>query len=105
MDCKEIFKLKNMLDADGIPYEMQLLPPELFFGLGERTHVSVPTRGKKCVCSIIQGGGTYGAEDDLLEIMGLLTKAEQRIDNVVGSLTAENVMQRIRAHYSDNKKG
>ena len=45
--------------------------------------------------SVIEGWGTYGVEDDLLEIMGLLEPGECD-DSVKGWLTAEDVFRRIQ---------
>ena len=50
------------------------------------------------IISVIEGYGTYGVEDDLLEIMGLLTPEEGECDSVCGWLTAENVFARIQQH-------
>ena len=45
--------------------------------------------------SAVEGMGTYGAENDLIEIMGLLTPEEEECDSVVGFLTAQEVFDRI----------
>ena len=73
----------------------------------EKYHIEYPCSYKKNqdrVCSVVQGYGTYGAENNLLEIMGLLTPEEEKDDTVVGWLTAEEVFERIKHHYirSDN---
>ena len=57
------------------------------------------------VCSVIEGMGTYGREQDLLEIMGLLTDEECKEDSVMGYLTAEDVFNRIKTHYESLKEG
>ena len=46
--------------------------------------------------SAIEGYGTYGYEDDKIEIMGLLTPEEEEYNSVAGWLTADEVFQRIR---------
>lgn len=51
--------------------------------------------------SAIEGMGTYGAEDDLIEIMGLLTPEEEECDSVRGHLTAQEVFDRIVAHKDE----
>ena len=56
------------------------------------------------VCSVIEHDGSYGREQDLLEIMGLLTDEEYEHDEVVGFLSAENVFERIKKHYDAVKK-
>ena len=53
----------------------------------------------KRVCSVIQGTCTYGGLENKLEIMGLLTEEEAENDSVCGWLTAEDVFQRIKAHW------
>lgn len=56
-----------------------------------------------CVCSVVEHFFSYGHEEDLLEINGLLTDEEQEYDSVVGYLTAEDVFQRIKTHWEANK--
>lgn len=58
-----------------------------------------PDDGKEKVCSVIEHKGSYGHEDDLLEIMGLLTDGESKHDDVVGFLSANNVFERIKKDY------
>ena len=42
---------------------------------------------------------SYGHEEGLLEIMGaIVTDEESEIDSVVGWLTADNVIERIKKH-------
>lgn len=57
---------------------------------------------EKTVCSAIEHNGSYGREDDKIEIMGLLTDEESKYDGVVGWLTAEEVFNRIKKHYEKN---
>lgn len=110
----EIFKLHHMLDEAGIPHDFVDETPDsrwIIPGMGfdyTKYHIYYPscddfrkginsdTDTSDTVCSIIQGYGTYGEEDDLLEIMGLLTPEEEEWDSVCGSLTAENVFERIK---------
>lgn len=106
---KEIFKLKKMLEDAHIPFDW-----EESFGYGEHDleklkriapdliehyHIMYPHRGDLQICSVIEGFGTYGESNDLLEIMGLLTPEEGDDDCVVGYLTAEEVFKRIENHY------
>lgn len=101
----EILKLKDMLDEHNIPYEYEKKPRDALsalFGVGARHHIEVPNR-KNLVISIIQGTGTYGAEDDLLEIMGLLTNEEAKLGQVVGWLAADDVLQRILTYYNKER--
>lgn len=88
---KEIFRLKEMLEKEDIPFEFIDTSFECF----ESYQIAYPCL-KSCKCSIIQGYGTYGAKYDLLDIDGLLTESERKIDTVVGHLTAENVLARIK---------
>ena len=44
---------------------------------------------------------SYGSEDDLIEIMGLLTPEEEKTDEVVGNLTADEVFARICQYFID----
>lgn len=90
---KEIFRLKGMLEGEGIPFKWRERPE--FHG----HQICFPTTGDGCVCSVIEHDGSYGCEEDLLEIQGLMSEEEERKvgDTVLGSLTAENVFARIKA--------
>lgn len=109
MKYKEIFKLKEMLEDAGIPFDFKEhfgLPEEIvkaFPDICEHYQILYPSESDRYI-SVIEGFGTYGAERDLLEIMGGLTpeEIEANQDDVVGGLTAENVFDRIKNHY---KKG
>lgn len=92
---KSIFRLKDMLDEHNIPYEFVFMPDILGFRL------CYPSMDKDLVCSVVETGMSYGHENDLLEILGLLTYEEKRMDDVVGHLTAEDVFQRIKSHYDN----
>lgn len=86
----EIIRLHEMLTASDIPHTFG----EMWGGY----HITYP-QADNWECSVIEHHGSYGNEDDLLEIMGLLTDEEAEYDSVVGFLTAEDVYQRISAHY------
>ncbi len=86
----EIQKLAYMLACTCIPYEAT----PLFNGL----HIEYPNHAN-CVCSVICHDGSYGHQDGLLEIMGLLTDEEAEFDAVKGWLEADEVFKRISAHY------
>ena len=91
-DCyKEIFKLRDMLDKAGIPY---ICENGFMHGLA----IAYPNR-ENMVCSAIEHDGSYGRENDKIEIMGLLTEEESKYDDVAGWLTAEDVFKRIKTHY------
>lgn len=75
--CKEIFKLKHMLEKAEIPFRfiesfgydkslLRVIAPELF----EHYHICYPSQGKGQRISVVEGFGTYGREQDKLEIMG-----------------------------------
>jgi hypothetical protein len=75
-----------MLDSADIPHSFE----ELFDGY----HICY-NQGTQTVCSVIEHCYSYGSGLDLLEIMGLLTPAESVYDSVAGSLTADDVFNRI----------
>ena len=101
MKYTEIFKLKEMLENANIPFVFKD-ESYLFEPIGEEKYqIEYPCTFLKGgrVCSCIQGYGTYGAEQNLLEIMGLLTPEEAEQDSVCGWLTADNVFERIKKHW------
>lgn len=107
----EIFRFKEMLEQAEIPFvytdRSYPLAIPLFDGKKQYTHYhieypeGVPT--DKRVCSVIQGYGSYGGQANLLEIMGLLTPEEEQESSVCGFLTAEEVFERIKKHYENEK--
>ena len=128
---KEIFKLKEMLEKAEIPYIFidrfeedrklmenneylneylkdkeyyQILLFNDFREVMEHYNTYKVFDNEKRIISIVQGYGTYGEEDDLLEIMGLLTEEEEKIDSVTGYLTAENVFDRIVKYFKDKSE-
>ena len=90
---QEILKLDTMLTEKGIPHTLQ----KLFDGW----QVLYPENGKKLVMDAIEHFGSYGNEEDLLEIMGLLTPEEEEDNSVLGHLTAEEVCKRIKQHWEE----
>lgn len=101
----EIFKLKNILEKANIPFEFNIITNKYdhLYALGERYQICYPDAGPNIKCSVIEGKGTYGAEEDLLEIMGLLTQKEQMNDSVLGYLNAKEVFNRIKKDYDNDK--
>lgn len=85
----EILKLAKMLSAEGIPYELEPSMDGYHIIYSENSHI---------VCSVIEHMYSYGSNQDKLEIMGLLTDEESECDEVVGSLTANDVFCRIFLH-------
>lgn len=105
---KEIFKLEKMLKDAKIPYEFYELDGGLRGAIPEweHYHINYPSKDH-CIISAIEGVGTYGAEQDRLEIMGGLTPYERFINDdaiVLGYLTAKNVFQRIKNDYERKLK-
>lgn len=92
---QEILKLHVMLLDKSIPH---VIERDL-----DGWHISYPWVGKERVLSAVEFKGTHGAEQDLIEIMGLLTPGEFLMDSVKGYLTAENVFNRIKEHYEEHK--
>ena len=124
---KEIFKLKEMLEIAEIPYIFidrfeedrklmknneylkdkeyyQILLFDDFREVIEHYNVYKVFNNEKRIISIVQGYRTYGEEDDLLEIMGLLTEEEEKIDSVTGYLTAEDVFNRIVKYFKNKSE-
>ena len=111
---KEIFKLKKMLEAEGIPFEffdrfddmvpegkrekMRELCPDF-----EHYQLCYPSDDNRWI-SVIEGIGSYGGSEDLLEIMGG-DKPYDRYKNggptVQGFLTARTVFNKIKKHYGE----
>lgn len=98
---KEIFRLKEMLEKAKIPFDFYELEedPRTILPDWEYWHINYPARGDLCKISVIEGIGSYGELEDLLEIMGGLTKEESEESDVAGYLTAENVFKRIEKDY------
>lgn len=120
---KEIFKLKMMLEDAKIPFdwiegwgyneettkELMKIAPDLI----DRYQICYPKdsfyNDEKRWISIIEGFGTYGSEQDKLEIMGGFTPYEKyfegcKDDDVKGHLTANNVFNRIKKHWEGELK-
>lgn len=91
----EIHKLHRMLCEAGVEHEY--INHGSVFGKVDHWQICLYNIEGERVLSVVEGAGTYGAEDDLLEIMGLLTE-EEAVECVVGWLTAENVFERIQEY-------
>lgn len=92
---KEIFKLKDMLKKEDIEYEFYDKSEDFSI---ENIHIEhyqiiIHKNGERLV-SVIEGNGTFGSEQDRLEIMGL-TEYEYDVE---GWLSAEEVFKRIKAN-------
>lgn len=117
---KEIFKLKRMLEKEGIPFDwiehngyskeqieaLKSIAPDIW----EKYHICYPkgsfTNSDGRWISVIEGFGTFGAEEDRLEIMGGLTPWEKFAfgNEPIGGLTARNVFNRIKKDYYKEEK-
>ena len=84
---REIFRLEQMLLSENIPYKLR----PIFDGW----QIEYPAGNGERVCSAVQHQFSYGSINDRIEIMGLTDNDEQ----VQGFLTAEDVFNRISAHY------
>ena len=93
---QEILRLASMLENAGIEHVME----RKFDGW----HLMYPDMDDRCVCSVIEFTGSYGASMDRLEIMGLLNAEERKYASVCGYLTAENVFNRIKSDSERRKK-
>ena len=92
---QEILRLDAMLTEKQIPHTCQKVM--------DSWQVIYPQDGKKRVMDAIEHCGSYGNEQDKLEIMGLLTQEEKKNDSVLGYLSAEEVFSRIDKHWKEAK--
>lgn len=104
----EIFRLEKMLIENEIPYEnidrikmmenhSKSLSDDFIHQM--RLYQLVYPNSRQTRVSIIEGFGTYGADNNLLEIW---CKGE---DEPRGYLTAEEVLNTIKKHEEDCKNG
>ena len=87
MKYTEILKLKEMLEEANIPFT--------FTETYRKQHSAYQIR-LGGLADVIQHRGSYGNEQDLLEIMGGLTEEEMDYNDVLGFLTAEEVFKRFK---------
>lgn len=100
MKYTEILKLKKMLEEANIPFTFT----DDFFRVKELIKKDYswkpfyPAYQIRLgdLADVIQHNGSYGSEQDLLEIMGGLTEEEMEYDIVLGYLTAEEVFKRFK---------
>ena len=88
----EMEKLIDMLTEARVPYEICIA--------FSTPQVCYPNQ-ENCICDAICHKYSYGFEQGLLEIMGLVDEEEVG-DNVEGYLKAEEVFNRILCHYINN---
>lgn len=102
--CKEIFRLKRMLEKAEIPFEFieGFGYKKDFPDLMEHYHICYPNKDNMRI-SVVEGFGTYGREQDKLEILGGFTPWEQfkHGDSPIGFLTAKNVFKRIKKDWDE----
>lgn len=109
----EIFKLDSMLTEAGIPHDFADEGFEVLGSKGDHYHIYYPSRAIwqsedrdfYATCSVIEGDFSYGGDQNLLEIMGLMSleEREDNGDDVIGSLTAEEVFKRIEEAWKRMK--
>lgn len=99
MKYKEIFRLKEMLEEANIPFKWDVKN----FKPGEGYQIIIYSKdGITRLCDCIEFFGSYGEEEDKLELMGGLTEEESENSSVLGWLTAEEVFKRFKYCYENN---
>lgn len=93
MVSNEMRKLIRRMDMENIPYEA--------IELCEGVQVGYPNLDK-FICSVICHKFSYGWQDGLLEVMGLVD-VDKVGDVVEGYLTADEVFERISNHYNNEE--
>ena len=91
--------MKKMLEKSLVPFEWKEFDKPSKQGF----QILYPN-DKNRVCSVIEHSFSYGSQEDLLEIQGLLTADEEECDSVLGNLTADDVFQRILSHWKGTKE-
>jgi hypothetical protein len=89
---REPLRLASMCLAHDIPFEIAEYWNGLIIGYPS---LQTDERVSDAVCH----DGSYGRQDGLLELMGLLTEEELEEDGVLGWLTAEQVFERWHKHW------
>ena len=95
-EFREILELERMLIDAQIPHAIR----RLYDGW----QICYPSIDNHGVLSAIEFTGSYGSENDLIEIMRLLDEQEGEFDAVCGNLSAKNVFERIKNHYDQLEK-
>lgn len=93
---KEILRLDAMLTEMRIPHTCN--------NFLDGWQVIYPEDGKNRVMDAIEHFGSYGQEQDKIEIMGLLTPEEKEENSVLGHLSAEEVCARIERNWKEENK-
>lgn len=95
-NMKELMKLKAMLEEEGIPFKYQPCNAN-----GNQILIYA---GKKRLCDAVTSDMSYGGSEGLIEIMGGLTKEEEREDMVLGYLWADEVFKRFKYCYENKTR-
>lgn len=91
---QEIIKLHMLLEDACIPHVLR----EHFDGW----QVCYPSAYmSEVVAEVAEFFGSYGAEKDLLELMGLMTEKEFEEYSFLGYLSADEVFRRMSEHYNE----
>ena len=88
MEYNEIKVLHEMLVEIDIPHTFE----QMFGGYQIRLNANVDA---------VEHDGSYGRNQDLIEIMGGLTKEENEDESVLGYLTAKEVFKRFKYCYEN----
>lgn len=99
----EILKLRDMLDEAHIPYYFNHIAE--FGGYNDKPAYQIiiyDEQIKHRLCDVIYHIGSYGFDQNQLEIMGALTNEENEDDSVLGYLTADEVFKRFKYCYEHN---
>ena len=87
----EMEKLALLLTKSNIPFQVT--------SCWESPQICYPSKAN-CICDAVCHSFSYGHEEGLLEIMGLVDEEEVG-DTVEGWLTAEEVFNKILNHFVD----
>ena len=92
----EIFKLKELLEKGNSPFE--------FKNIYDGYQIIIKNKNNFRIADAVEHNFSYGAEEDLLEIMGGLTEEEEELNSVLGWLSSEEVFKRFKYCYENNTK-
>ena len=95
--------MKNEMEKLIKALEILEIPHEVLPDMWGNNQVWYPARQGHIMDAICHQY-SYGGNEGLLEIMGLLTEEEEKDDGVVGWLTAEDVLARIIKHRQEEVK-
>jgi len=104
-DLTELSKLEKWLKENNIKYQRRETPPfpkeyNPFIDdedFGARHQLWIADNNGEYLWDAICQYGSYGYEEGLLEIMGVIVDEEKAGDSVEGYLTADEVIERVNA--------